>query len=127
MAPQTIIDLIEAFDRNLDSYRSPHYKEAEVRNEFIDPFLEALGWDMQNRRKYAESYKEVVHEPSLEEEFGSRAPDYSFGLLWTGLGVVWLLGGLKETNQTRLTIAVLTDLARQRAREQPEIALTPHS
>lgn len=78
MPPQTVIDLVEAFDRNLDSYRSSQYKEAEVRSEFIDPFFEALGWDVQNRRKYAENYKDVVHEPSLEEEFSSRAPDYSF-------------------------------------------------
>src|SRR6266851_2415056 len=76
--PQTVIDLVEAFDRNLGSYRSAQYKEAEVRSEFIDPFFEALGWDVQNRRKYAENYKDVVHEPSLEEEFSSRAPDYSF-------------------------------------------------
>jgi len=78
MPPQTIIDLVDAFDRNLESYRSPQYKEAEVRREFIDPFFDALGWDVQNKRKYAENYKDVVHEPSLEEEFGSRAPDYSF-------------------------------------------------
>ena len=78
MPPQNVIELIEAFDRNLDSYRSPLYKEASVRCEFIDPFFEALGWDVQNQRKYAESYKDVVHEPSLEDEGGSSAPDYSF-------------------------------------------------
>jgi hypothetical protein len=78
MPPQTIIDLVDAFDRNLEAYRSPQYKEAEVRCEFIDPFFDALGWDVQNKRKYAENYKDVVHEPSLEEESGSRAPDYSF-------------------------------------------------
>jgi len=76
--PQTVVDLVEAFDRNLDSYRSPQYKEAGVRNEFIDPFFEALGWDVPNRRKYAENYKDVIHEPSLEDEGGSSAPDYSF-------------------------------------------------
>lgn len=78
MAPQIVVDLVEAFDRNLDSYSSPAYKEAEVRREFIDPFFEALGWDVQNRRKYAERYKDVVHEPSLEDESGSTSPDYSF-------------------------------------------------
>jgi type I restriction-modification system DNA methylase subunit len=78
MAPQTIIDLVEAFERNLESYLSPQYKEASARQEFINPLFEALGWDVQNTLKYAENYKGVVHEPSLEEEFGSRAPDYSF-------------------------------------------------
>ncbi len=73
------MELVEHFQRNLDQYRSSGYKEAEVRREFIDPFFEALGWDVQNRRKYAEAYKDVVHEPSLDQEDApSRAPDYSF-------------------------------------------------
>jgi predicted type IV restriction endonuclease len=78
MPPQTIVDLVEAFERNRESYLSPQYKEASVRQEFINPLFEALGWGVQNTLKYAENYKGVVHEPSLEEEFGSRAPDYSF-------------------------------------------------
>lgn len=78
MPPQAVIDLVEAFHRNIEAYSSPQYKEAEVRREFIDPFFDALGWDVQNRRKYAENYKDVIHEPSLEDESGSTAPDYSF-------------------------------------------------
>jgi|SRR5580692_3252293 hypothetical protein len=78
MAPPVIAELVEAFERNLDSYQSALYKETQVRHEYIDPFFEALGWDVQNRRKYAENYKEVVHEPSLDNEGSSTAPDYSF-------------------------------------------------
>lgn len=40
-APQSVTDLVEHFQRNLEQYRSPQYKEAEVRREFIDPFLPA--------------------------------------------------------------------------------------
>lgn len=36
--------LIERFERNLNKYKQPDYKEARVRAEFIDPFLESLGW-----------------------------------------------------------------------------------
>jgi hypothetical protein len=78
MPPQTIVDLVQAFERNEESYRSVAYKETQVRHEFIDPFFEALGWDVQNRAKYAENYKSVVHEPSLDGEGSSTAPDYSF-------------------------------------------------
>lgn len=46
------------------------------------------------------------------------------GLLWSGLGMVWLIDGLKETSQTRLTIAGLADLARQGIREQPQLEVT---
>ena len=32
------------FDANKAHYLSPGYQEAEVRRDFIDPFLDALGW-----------------------------------------------------------------------------------
>ena len=40
--------LVERFARNLDVYTRPDYKETQVRVEFIDPFFEALGWDVRN-------------------------------------------------------------------------------
>ena len=57
--------LAERFDRNLDVYKRPEYKEARVRAEFIDPLFEALGWDVRNTKGYAEQYKDVVHEDAL--------------------------------------------------------------
>ena len=44
--PQSIVERIATFGRNLDSYLDPDYKEAQVRQEFIDPFFAALGWDV---------------------------------------------------------------------------------
>jgi hypothetical protein len=38
--------LVERFDRNLDLYKRPAYKEARVRVEFIDPFFEALVYEL---------------------------------------------------------------------------------
>ncbi len=46
--PNQVLELIERFERNLDHYKQPAYKETQVRVEFIDPFLEALGWDVRN-------------------------------------------------------------------------------
>ena len=43
--PKQVLQLIERFERNLSEYKRPDYKEARVRAEFIDPVLEALGWD----------------------------------------------------------------------------------
>ncbi len=40
--------LIERFERYLTKYKRPDYKEARVQAEFIDSFLEALGWDARN-------------------------------------------------------------------------------
>jgi len=46
--PNQVLQLIERFERNLTKYKRPDYKEARVRAEFIDPFLEALSWDVRN-------------------------------------------------------------------------------
>ena len=77
-APQIVRDLVNRFEQNLDSYHSGRYNEAQLRREFLDPFFEALGWDLFNRQGYAEAYKEVIHEDSLEIEGAAKAPDYSF-------------------------------------------------
>lgn len=56
--PKEIADLIERFDRNREAYKSGQYNEMQLRQEFLDPFFEALGWDMNNRQGYAEAYKD---------------------------------------------------------------------
>ncbi len=59
--PAQIQELVEHFDFNLDVYKRGKYNEAQLRREFIDPFLEELGWDVANKQGYAEAYKEVIH------------------------------------------------------------------
>ena len=70
--------LVERFARNLDVYKRAEYKETQVRVEFIDPFFEALGWDVRNVQGYAEQYKDVVHEDAIKVSGMTRAPDYCF-------------------------------------------------
>lgn len=74
--PQAILDLVEHFQRNAADLRSSRYNEADLRREFLDPFFEALGWDVNNHLRYSETYKDVVHEPTRETEQGT--PDYCF-------------------------------------------------
>lgn len=78
VAPDIIKELVERFERNIFSYKSNNYNETQVRQEFINPFFEALGWDVQNKKGYAEAYKEVIHEFSLKTADTSKAPDYCF-------------------------------------------------
>ncbi len=78
LVPQTILDLVERFERNLEAYRSGHYNEAQVRREFIDPLFKALGWDVDNVRGYAEAYKDVIHEDAIKIGGYTKAPDYCF-------------------------------------------------
>jgi len=70
--------LVERFARNLDVYKRAEYKETQVRVEFIDPFFEALGWDVRNVQGYAEQYKDVVHEDAIKVSGATHAPDYCF-------------------------------------------------
>ncbi len=76
--PDAIRDRIELFARNEEQYRDPSYKEAQLRQEFLDPLFAALGWDMDNRAGHAEPYKDVVHEDAIKIGSETKAPDYSF-------------------------------------------------
>jgi type I restriction-modification system DNA methylase subunit len=77
-APQIILDLIDRFERNKEAYKSGSYNETQVRREFIDPFFEALGWDVNNISGNAETYKDVIHEDAVKVSGITKAPDYSF-------------------------------------------------
>ena len=77
-APPLIIELVDRFSRNLDAYRSGQYNETQVRREFIDPFFECLGWDIDNDQGYAEAYKDVIHEDAIKIGGDTKAPDYCF-------------------------------------------------
>lgn len=76
--PKTVADLITRFLRNLADLRSPAYLEAQLRQEYLNPFFRCLGWDMDNQQGHSERFKEVVHEDSIEVEGRSKAPDYCF-------------------------------------------------
>ena len=77
-APPEIVDLVKRFDQYYTKYTSPSYNEFQVRKEFIDPFFEALGWDVNNRSGLDERYKDVIHEDTVRVEASTKAPDYSF-------------------------------------------------
>jgi hypothetical protein len=73
-----ISSLVERFERNIDAYHSPAYNETQLRIEFVDPFFEALGWDVTNKAGYAEQYKDVIHEDAIKIAGATKAPDYCF-------------------------------------------------
>jgi hypothetical protein len=77
-APDIIKQLVERFDLHRDAYQAGKYNEAQLRNEFLNPFLEALGWDVLNKLGYSEENKHVIHEDSLDVEGMKKAPDYAF-------------------------------------------------
>jgi hypothetical protein len=77
-APSIVAALIDRFEQNRDSYKNQNYNETQVRREFLDPFFEALGWDVANKQGHAEAYKDVIHEDAVKIGGNTKAPDYCF-------------------------------------------------
>lgn len=77
-APDPILELVERFANNRNAYRSDQYNEARLRIEFLNPFFEALGWDVNNKQGYAEAYKDVIYEDAIKVGGTTKAPDYCF-------------------------------------------------
>ena len=73
-----IARLVRYFQTNRHIYLAGDYKEAQIRQNLIDPLFIALGWDVHNDEKVAPQYSPVVVEPSQEIEGQKKAPDYAF-------------------------------------------------
>jgi predicted type IV restriction endonuclease len=71
--------LAKDFDAQKDFYLSPKYQEAEVRKEFIDKFLIALGWDV-NHDRQKNPYEQEVKIERKEHGISQRRADYAFYL-----------------------------------------------
>lgn len=71
--------LVERFDENISYYKDTknHYNEHSCRIEYIDPFLEMLGWDVANKKGLAPQYREVIAE---NYSTVTDRPDYSLTL-----------------------------------------------
>jgi len=80
--PEIIHQLVQRFEDNQKAYRTPTYNEAQLRQEFLNPFFESLGWDVANKKDYAVQYREVIHEDSIHIKGSpnAKAPDYAFRL-----------------------------------------------
>ncbi len=77
-APADVSELVERFDAHRPFYQAGQYNEAQLREEFVNPLFVALGWDVYNRKGYADAYKEVIHEDAIRVGGRTKAPDYCF-------------------------------------------------
>ncbi len=83
-AYETIKNLVYKFESNYSQYNDINYNETMTRRDFIDPFFEALGWDVANKQGFSETYRDVVHEDKLKiresknNVLRCKAPDYAF-------------------------------------------------
>lgn len=68
--------LVDRYESHRDFYTSPsnNYNEHSCRDEYLNPFLRILGWDVENEQGVAPQYREVIAENYSSE---SERPDYT--------------------------------------------------
>ena len=77
-----IAKLVHKYETHRKHYRSSAFNETMLRNEFLDPFFEILGWDIKNTSGSSTHEREVILEEALKENANasSKKPDYTFRL-----------------------------------------------
>src|SRR5215212_6845775 len=74
-----VVDLVERFEADRKTYRSTGYKEEWIRQDFIDPLFETLGWDVSNKSGVPVGpQREVIPEDAIRIRGATKAPDYGF-------------------------------------------------
>ncbi|HEY1349395.1 MAG TPA: DNA methyltransferase [Ktedonobacteraceae bacterium] len=76
-------ELVKKFAEKRVEYVHPTYNETPLRVDFLNPFLEAFGWDVENKKGAPQHLREVVHEDIVvidDEGSVSKKPDYAFRL-----------------------------------------------
>ncbi len=56
-AKDKIAELVERFSFQVNSYKKSDYNATQTRQDFINPFFKALGWDVDNSQGNAEAYR----------------------------------------------------------------------
>ena len=70
--------LVESFGIRLAELKQPGYSEAQLRDDFLNPFFRALGWDMENRAGLIQREREVEIESATQIGGGRKRADYLF-------------------------------------------------
>jgi type I restriction-modification system DNA methylase subunit len=63
--------LVHYFADNIYQLKAPSFNEAQVRQQLIDPFFEALGWDVRNRQMLPPYRLEVIPEGRIRSSLGT--------------------------------------------------------
>ena len=70
--PLEIINLVTAFQQQIELHQTGQINETQTRIQFIDPFFEALGWDVSNKKNLSLVEQEGEHS-SLELSINTQA------------------------------------------------------
>ena len=70
--------LVASFGCRLAELKGSDYNEAKLRDDFLNPFFRALGWDMENRAGLIQKEREVEIESATHIGGGRKRADYLF-------------------------------------------------
>src|SRR6266704_1808115 len=70
--------LVESFGNRIGELKGSNYNEAKLRDDFLNPFFRALGWDMENRAGLIQREREVEIESATQIGGGRKRADYLF-------------------------------------------------
>jgi hypothetical protein len=77
---KSISELVNDFKSNDKFYLSSNYSEADVRNDFINKFFIALGWDVRHEQQKNPYEQEVRVEKPVQVAKAQKRADYTFYL-----------------------------------------------
>ena len=74
-----INELVEKYKTDRATYLKTTYNETQLRNDFIDPLLKCLGWDVDNDKGRTQILRDVIQEEyiEIEDESTKKNPDYT--------------------------------------------------
>jgi len=78
----TIEQLVQNYEANRSENLKAVYNETLLRNEFLDPLFQIIGWDVRNSSGKPSNQREVILEEGLKADANSntKKPDYTFRL-----------------------------------------------
>jgi len=70
--------LVDKFSKGITEFQGSHYNEAKLRDDFLNPLFESLGWDLRNKAGLIQSKREVEIESPTRIGSGKKRADYLF-------------------------------------------------
>ena len=70
--------LVAKFERELQAVTDPGYSEARLRQDYLDPLIRALGWDLENHAGLVQSKREIEIESRTDIAGRAKRADYLF-------------------------------------------------
>jgi type I restriction-modification system DNA methylase subunit len=77
-APVRVLDLIDRFADSVTRGEAKDINETTLRETYLNPLFEDLGWDPRNRRGVPGQNRDVILEDKIVVDGKTKAPDYTF-------------------------------------------------